>query len=341
MTARLWLAALLLFCSPWSARPADGDPVRLPASLDVRYRVELAGEHVGWARLALTCRTSRCDALWESSLRAPEEAGGAVLTRRIDIEAERGGPGRRVRVRAVADGRERRIEAGPGAIPASLAEVILASAGEGERRCVGIRDEESGREGRACARRSGAWLEGDVLGEPIRFRCAVGEAPAEVLVPGQGIRFLQDPGASLPRRAPRLFGTAVAPPRAGRLCGVPRDGVPPPAPLELPSVFPAGASCRERTSHYLEIAAKAGLRGSHAVGVAFDGHAYVWHEWAELLVRGRWIAVDPSFEQAPAEGPRFTVARFEDRDAAGRDEAGRRVLECWSAGGRGPPPGEP
>ena len=58
--------------------------------------------------------------------------------------------------------------------------------------------------------------------------------------------------------------------------------------------------------------------------------ALVWHEWAELLVRGRWIPVDPSFEQAPAEGPRFTIARFEDADAAGRAEAGRKVLACWS-----------
>ena len=339
MKACVWLAALLLSSWPrssWPSAPVSTEPaestgeVRLPARLDLRYRVELAGEHVGWARFALACRASRCDALWESALRAPGEAGGEVLTRRIEIEADPHGSARRVQVRAVAGGRERRVEGGAGAVPASFAEVLLASAAEGERRCIAIRDEESGRQGRACARRSGAWLEGDVLGDPIRFRCAAGGGPSQVLVPEQGARFLADPGASLPPRAPRLFGTTVPPSRAERPCGASRDGAPPPAPPEVPRAFPDGASCRERTLRYLDIAARAGLRGRHAVGVAFDGSALVWHEWAELLLRGRWIPVDPSFEQAPAEGPRFTVARFEDGDAAGRADAGRKVLACWS-----------
>jgi len=337
MTAGILVAALLLSAQPDVPLPPPsegaaagwGSQDRLPTKLDVRYRVELAGEHVGWALLALSCERTRCDALWESALRAPEEAGGGVLTRRIEIEAEPSGLGRRVQVRAVADGRERRVEGGTGAIPASLAELLLAGAAEGERRCILVRDEESGRQGEACARRSGAWLEGDVLGEAIRFRCAAGEAPSEVLVPAQAARFVADPGAALPTRAPVLFGTVVPPPRTARLCGVPRDQAPPPAPAEVPRAFPAGASCRERTSRYLELAGRAGLRGRHALGVAFDGRALVWHEWTELWVRGRWIPVDPSFEQAPAEGPRFTVARYQDGDAAARAEAGRRVLACW------------
>lgn len=308
-------------------RAAGAEP-RLPAHVDVRYRVELAGEHVGWARLALTCAPSRCDALWESALRAPEVAGGQLVTRRIEMETEPGGRARRVRLRAVADGRERRLGAGVGPIPASLAELLLAAAADGERRCLRVRDEESGGEGTACARRSGAWLEGEVLGEPVRFRCGAGEGPSEVLVPVQGARFTADPSAALPLRAPLLFGTA-APGRGSRPCGVPRDEPPPPAPPRVPRAFPPGASCRERTARYLALASRAGLRGRHAVGVAFDGSALVWHEWAELFVGGRWIPVDPSFEQAPAEGPRHTIARYEDGDAAARAEAGRRVLSCW------------
>lgn len=322
MTAGVLLVAMIA-----STAPAQR---RLPASVDVRYRVEIAGEHVGWARLAVTCAPSRCDALWESALRAPDEAGGGVLTRRIEIEAEPGGLARGVRLRAVADGGERRLDAGDGPVPATLAELLLAAAADGERRCVRVRDEESGREGMACARRSGAWLEGDVLGEPIRFRSDAGAAPSEVLVPAQGVRFTADPAAALPRRAPILFGTAVPQARAARPCGVPRDDSPPPAPADVPRAFPKGASCRERTARYLRIAGQAGLRGRHAVGIAFDGRAFVWHEWAELLVEGRWIPVDPSFEQAPAEGPRHTLARYEDGDAAARAEAGRKVLDCWA-----------
>ncbi len=363
MTARVFLVALLLATQRPGATHLHGIGARrLPAKLDVRYRMELAGEHVGWARLALSCGPSRCDALWESALRAPDEASGGaearlpqggraearlphggragarpppaaeVISRRIEIEAAPTGTARRVRVRATADGRTRKTEAGSGPVPTSLVEVMLAYATEGERRCVAARDEESGRAGEACARRQGAWLEGEVLGEPIRFRAVAGEAPEEVLLPAQAVRFAVDPAAALPTRAPRLFGTTLPAPAGSpaRVCGATLDAASPPAPAALPHTFPHGESCREQTARYLDLAAREGLRGRHAIGVAFDGRAWVWHEWAELLVGGQWIPVDPSFEQAPAKGPRFTLARFEDADAVARASAGRRILACWS-----------
>jgi len=309
----------------------------LPARLDVRYRMELAGEHVGWARLALACAPSGCRAVWESALLAPGVEDGELVSRRIEADTAPGGAARQVRLRASAGGREREVEAGAGPVPATLAEVLLAGVSEGERRCVEVREEESGREGPACARREGAWLSGAVLGEPIRFRAGADGAPLEVVLPEQGARFVADPSAGLPRRPPRLYGV-VAPrpegPPAG-LCGVPVDPPAVAAPAELPRAFPAGASCRERTARYLERVARRGLRGRHAVGVAHDGRDFVWHEWAEVLAGGRWIAVDPSFEQAPARGPRVTLARFEDGDAPARALAGRVLLACWgSRGGR-------
>lgn len=318
MTAGILLAALL----------ASGAEPRL-SDVDARYRVELAGEHVGWARLALACSASHCDLLWESALRAPEEAGGGLLTRRIEVDVGLDGVARRGRARAASDGREREVAVRAGSVPASLAEVLLSSATAGERRCVRVRDEESGREGEACARRSGAWLDGDALDEPLRFRGAPGEAPSEVVVPGQRARFVADPSAALPARPPTLFGTAVPPSRSERPCGAARDEPVASAGAEIPRTFPPGATCRERTARYLELAARAGLRGRHAVGIAFDGTALVWHEWAELHLKGRWIPVDPSFGQVPAQGRRYTVARYEDGDAAARAEAGRRVLACW------------
>ncbi len=48
---------------------------------------------------------------------------------------------------------------------------------------------------------------------------------------------------------------------------------------------------------------------------------------------GRWVAVDPAFRQAPARGPRFTVATWAPGDEAARAEAGRRLLACWGRGG--------
>jgi hypothetical protein len=326
------LGALAALAAAAGALGAPSAP-RLPAAAAARYRVELAGEHLGWATLSVRCERDACDAVWESRLRLPE-AGGATAGRRIVARVAPDGEAREVRLDLLADGRPRRTRRGaPGPAPAVVAEILLSRAGEGERRCVRVRDEEDGRVGEACARRSGAWLEGEVLGEPIRFRAGDGEAPAEVVLPAQRARFVADPGAALPARPPRVFGAkAGLTPGARRVCGRPSDPAPPQAPPELPRVRPAGASCRERSARYADEAARAGLRARYAVGIAFDGRAFVWHQWVEVQAGGAWIPVDPSFEQFPAAGPRFTLARFEEGDWASRAEAGRRLLACWGAG---------
>jgi transglutaminase-like putative cysteine protease len=169
------------------------------------------------------------------------------------------------------------------------------------------------------------------MGERVRFRASPGLPAEEVVVVGQGARFLADPAALVPARVGSLFGArAEVGPEEALWCGVRRDPEPAATPAAVPRQFPAGASCRERTARYLAAAAAQGLAGRHAVGVAFDGSALVWHEWAELQADGRWIPIDPSFGQAPARGPRFTLARWSDGDGASRAEAGRKVLACWS-----------
>jgi hypothetical protein len=307
--------------------------VTLP-QVDAHYRVEIGGAAVGWARLEVRCAHAACRGRWQSELRAPSEAGGGVIGWLAELETAPGGEARSVRVRILADGRERRREQAAGPVPASLAELLLSSAADGEERCLRVRDEESAEEGEACARREGAWLDGKILGAQVRFRAAPGAAPDEVLLPAQGTRFVRDPDARLPREAPPVSGRALPRrPDAAEVCGVAPDPRPAAAPPEIPRVWPEGASCRERTARYLALAARAGLRGRHAVGVAFDGRALVWHEWAEVLAGGRWIPVDPSFQQAPAEGPRFTIGRFEEGDDRARAGAGRALASCWLAGG--------
>jgi hypothetical protein len=44
------------------------------------------------------------------------------------------------------------------------------------------------------------------------------------------------------------------------------------------------------------------------------------------------VPIDPAFRQAPAEGPRFAVARFAGGDPEAEAEAGRKVLACWGVG---------
>jgi hypothetical protein len=308
----------------------------LPADASRRYRWEMAGEPVGWASLSVRCAGARCRARFESASLRPEAAGGGAAARRIEAETD---PGGLLLGAWWADGGEHgghHRDAAGRRVAAMLAEALLAGAEEGERRCLEIEDEESGEAGTACATRRGAWLEGTVRGEPLRVRAAAGRLPDEVILPEQGSRFVADPAAALPPRAPRLFGVRVAA-AAGvdgegdlGFCGLaPEPADPEPPPRGLPLDFPAAASCREATARWLEAAAERGLQGRHAVGVAFDGGGFVWHEWAEVRAGGRWVAVDPAFRQVPALGVRFAVARYAPGDAAARAEAGRRVLACW------------
>ena len=308
----------------------------LPADASRRYRWEIAGEPVGWASLSVRCAEVRCRVRFESASLRPEAAGGGATSRRIEAETDPDGLllGASWAEAGEVGGQHREADGGRAA--ALLAEVLLARAEEGERRCLEIEDEASGQSGTACATRRGAWLEGTVRGEPLRVRGAAGRLPEEVILTAQGSRFVADSAAALPPRAPRLFGVRVAAPAGAegeadlRFCGLaPEPADPEPPPRGLPLEFPLAANCREAAARWLEAAAGRGLEGWHVVGVAFDGSGFVWHEWAEVRAGGRWVAVDPAFRQAPALGLRFAVARYAPGDASARAEAGRRVLACW------------
>ncbi|HVP69467.1 MAG TPA: transglutaminase domain-containing protein [Anaeromyxobacteraceae bacterium] len=305
----------------------------LPESGARRYRMEIAGAAVGVAELAIACDPAGCRARFETVTRVPEAAGGGRSRHRILVASDRVGIVREAQVGGDGD---LRPAPGTGAVASMLAEVLLAAAPEGQRSCLEVVDVETGRTGRACATRRGRWFEGEVLREPVRFRPGRDGLPDEVVLAGQDTRFLADAAAAVPERAPRMLGALVpAPPgaeeeRSLRFCGVAaEDEDPEPPPPGIPRSFPEEGSCREKTAAWLAEARAFGLAGRHAVGVAWDGRNFVWHEWAELNVGGRWVAVDPSFRQVPAQGPRFTLARFADGDDAARVDAGRRVLACW------------
>jgi hypothetical protein len=306
----------------------------LPDAASRTYRVEIGGQAVGVASLSVRCERTRCTGIFETALRVPEAGGGGISRRTVKVTTDREG----MLLEAQAGGRRRK---GAGeAVASILAEALLSMAPEGERRCLPVEDAETGRPGKACATRRGAWLEGEVLGEPVRFRSAPGDLPDEVLLPAQETRFVADPAAVVPSRAPAGFGSAVPAPPGAELergllfCGLapePEDPAPPPA--GLPRDFPERGNCQEMSLAYLRAARDDGLEGRIVVGVAWDGSRFVWHEWVEVAAARRWTAVDPSFRQLPAQAPRFAVARFAPGDEAGRAEAGRKVLACWGKAG--------
>jgi hypothetical protein len=175
----------------------------------------------------------------------------------------------------------------------------------------------------------------DVGGVPVRIAPGEDGFPREVEVAGR-FRFVRDAAAEVPPAAPRLAGTRVPgpadPAAARRFCGVARDPAPGAAAVGAAGVPPpraAGESCRDKTRAWIAAARARGFLARAAVGVAWDGAAFVWHEWAEVRVQGGWLAVDPSFRQIPAQGPRFTLGRFGEDGAAEREAAGARILACW------------
>jgi hypothetical protein len=312
-----------------------------------RWRFELAGEHVGVAELDVTCAGEVCSIAWSSERRAPAETGGRRSSRRIEADVDRDGAWQGGRLRVVDDGAAVRAAGVRGAVPASLAELVLArrvplparkgwqsALPAGREVCVDAFDEATGRQGRACAHRDGEALAMTVLGAEETVLPAADGFPSSVVIPQQGARFVRDDAATAPRAAPRLHGSVVPGPRdpadAGSFCGVARDPEPEAADLAfLPEPRADGASCVERTAAWLARAARAGLRGRTAVGVAWDGERYVWHAWAEVKLERGWIPVDPSFGERPARGPRFTLAVHDPGDEAARLRAGERILACW------------
>ncbi len=305
-----------------------------------RYRFELLGEPVGFAEQSVRCSRGSCLASFTAVRRAPAEAGGAVSSWRAEVEVDRDGRFRGGAIRVAANGPEVAKRGIAGLVPASVVEVVLAAEAplDGSERCVKVFEEETTEAPpfTACARREGgavvAMLEGST---PVRvvITPAPDGFPAALEMPEQGARFVREPRARVPDQPPRLHGARVSGPSdpgaARSFCGVARD--PPSAAADLSRLPPPnadGASCREKTAAWLMRARRAGFPGRTAVGVAWDGTQFVWHAWAEVRAGGEWIAIDPSFGEAPARSPRFTVARHGE-DPASRLQAGQRILACW------------
>ncbi len=307
------------------------------------YRMELAGQPLGVVTLEIACPGAACAVRWLSAQRLPAEAGGAVVERRVELEVD--AEGRALGPARITEaGVTRQVTLPPGAVPALLVEAVLEQrlrekvgpAGPpaaGASACLDAADEQTGAPLRACGRHQAGKLRVDLGNELEWVKMGADGLAEDVDLPGQRARFLRDPRAAVPASPPRLFGVEVVGPARPKLgksfCGVGRDPVPPVVHALLPPPRADGASCREQTADWLGRARAAGFRGRTAVGVAWSGTAWAWHAWAEVRLDEAWVPIDPSFGQAPARSPRFTLATWEGEDEPARAEAGRRILACW------------
>ncbi|MGD8276386.1 MAG: transglutaminase-like domain-containing protein, partial [Gemmatimonadota bacterium] len=67
--------------------------------------------------------------------------------------------------------------------------------------------------------------------------------------------------------------------------------------------------CNEHTVLYVALARSIGLPARTAVGLVSVRGRFYFHAWPEVLLGGRWIAVDPTLGQFPADAShlRFLV----------------------------------
>jgi transglutaminase-like putative cysteine protease len=94
--------------------------------------------------------------------------------------------------------------------------------------------------------------------------------------------------------------------------------------------------CNEHTALYVALARAAGIPSRIAVGVVYLQGAFYYHAWPEVYVegpRGRgWLAVDPTFNQFPADATHIRFARGGlDRQAAILPVIGRARMHVLKA----------
>jgi hypothetical protein len=80
--------------------------------------------------------------------------------------------------------------------------------------------------------------------------------------------------------------------------------------------------CNEHTALFVALSRAVGIPARIAVGLAFVRGAFYYHAWPEVYLdegngRGRWLPVDPTFNQFPADATHFRLVRGGlDRQAA-------------------------
>lgn len=61
-------------------------------------------------------------------------------------------------------------------------------------------------------------------------------------------------------------------------------------------------NCQTHTRLYTALARAAGIPTRFVSGlVSLEGKGFLYHSWAESWLGGRWVAVDPTYNQVPAD----------------------------------------
>jgi len=75
--------------------------------------------------------------------------------------------------------------------------------------------------------------------------------------------------------------------------------------------------CRGHTALYTALARSRKIPTRQVTGIVYtDQGGFLYHAWAESYVNNKWLAVDPTFKQIPADATHIKIASDEPEDAA-------------------------
>ncbi|QEM66938.1 transglutaminase domain-containing protein [Geobacter sp. FeAm09] len=70
----------------------------------------------------------------------------------------------------------------------------------------------------------------------------------------------------------------------------------------LASFKSRSGNCQTHARLYTALARAAGIPTRFVSGLVYlDGKGFLYHSWAESLLNGRWVAIDPTYDQMPAD----------------------------------------
>ncbi|QWV93070.1 transglutaminase-like domain-containing protein [Geomonas oryzisoli] len=76
-------------------------------------------------------------------------------------------------------------------------------------------------------------------------------------------------------------------------------------------------NCQSHARLYASLARAAGIPTRFVSGLVYQGDGFLYHSWAESYLEGKWVSVDPTFNQVPADVTHIKLIEGDSLDELG------------------------
>jgi hypothetical protein len=87
------------------------------------------------------------------------------------------------------------------------------------------------------------------------------------------------------------------------------------SPLE--TLQKGSGNCQSHARLYTSLARAAGIPTRFVSGVMYQGEGFLYHSWAESYLNGKWIPIDPTFNEVPADLTHIKLVEGDSLDEMG------------------------